>query len=205
MNPRDTDIELARRAITEAWNDHHKAYLVLEGVNPANIGELESEHIADAKRAANKYFKAIQKWEKLLQKGQKAGMLRPFDMRRYIHEVRNQCEFSLTAYRMISKAQEAHDEFTAATHETSDEVARQEGYRLRSLVFLYIHSFLLHMANVSKLFFCAGKPHKPQLIEATPARAKVVREEFERVLQRTPALSRTLRDHLEHYDERLDL
>src|SRR5690606_10066275 len=78
-------------------------------------------------------------------------------------------------------------------------------------VFRQTHSFLTHASNVSRLFW-PPKPRKrkaesPESFETrcafTTERGKTLLELFE-LDDKSPLKSRVLRDHLEHYDERLD-
>ena len=77
------------------------------------------------------------------------------------------------------------------------------------LIFKEIHSFLTHASNVSKLFWPIGTRRNNETDEQfeqrkpSTRRGRELREFYE--IQSGHALEqRTIRDHLEHYDERLD-
>lgn len=65
-------------------------------------------------------------------------------------------------------------------------------------VFFFIHSFLIHAANVSKLFW----PNEKRDVQIYK-RGEALLKELE-ITKRLDLSSRRLRNHLEHYDERLE-
>lgn len=83
--------------------------------------------------------------------------------------------------------------------------------RIHSEVFRQTHSFLTHASNVSRLFWpprLNKKKDEPtedyeKRSAFTKARGKALRELFA-INEQSPLKNRDLRDHLEHYDERLD-
>lgn len=111
-----------------------------------------------------------------------------FHKYRLAFEVRFQCELALLAYEMLQQSQQKYLEVKNIEEETKDQ--------LRRLIFLYIHAFLSHYANVSKIFWPAASKC------STCERGKIMQKEF--VLGDSFQLKRTLRDHLEHWDERID-
>ncbi|MDG2518403.1 hypothetical protein [Lysobacter soli] len=111
----------------------------------------------------------------------------------YLHEAGRQCEFAVSACQQINAALEARNTLE---------------------VFRGIHSFLTHTSNVSKIFWPSRPAKKkdeteqqfaerceldPRLIRARALRISVGLPE-----DGHPLKSRKLRDHLEHFDERLD-
>lgn len=61
-------LELALDAVTAAWGDLHEAHLNFEGLNPDKMDDFAWWQVADVEEKANKYFKAVQKWAKLVKK-----------------------------------------------------------------------------------------------------------------------------------------
>lgn len=101
----------------------------------------------------------------------------------YLTEIQTQCCFALHAVRGINQAM-ALCEADASHHHT-----------LHLEVFRQMHSFLTHSSNVSKLLW--------PVASASQERGSALR-----TLLGVPEASclkdRTLRNHLDHYDERLD-
>jgi hypothetical protein len=106
----------------------------------------------------------------------------------YISEINIQCTYALNA---IQHAINALNE--------SWELGPEETQPYYNEVFRNIHSFLNHAGNISKIFW----PVRTR-VAATKVRGEMLRKEFD--LEDDSVLNRrTLRDHLEHYDERLDV
>lgn len=122
----------------------------------------------------------------------------------YVSEVKKQCEFGLAAVKYLNYALQQIN---------NRELAGEERQFYHSEVFRQIHSFLTHASNVSRMFWPPSpKQKKNETAEDYENRLqkidKVVRG---RVLKleyglddSNPLKNRALRDHLEHYDERLD-
>ena len=91
-----------------------------------------------------------------------------------VREIGLQCRYSLFAYNNLQR--------TFTTHSIEE-------------TFFFVHAFLSHGANVSKLM----GPSRP----ASSARGKLLRRELG-VADRSPIELRSFRNHLEHYDERLE-
>lgn len=121
----------------------------------------------------------------------------------YLWEVQSQCRFSLNAMgglqNVVQRLPGAFD----------DEVR----YRiLREEVFRSVHSFLTHASNASRLLWPPkANRAKGEADEAFAARRLATRRRGEVLCgalaidgRPHPLRDRRLRDHLEHYDERLD-
>jgi hypothetical protein len=121
----------------------------------------------------------------------------------FVGELQKQCKFALNAVGQVN----------FCLRHLDLQGSEQEGRDYHSEVFRGIHSFLTHASNVSKILW-PGLPrreknesaeHYKQRINGLKKvqRAVALRTELglpdEHVLK-----SRKLRDHLEHFDERLD-
>lgn len=108
----------------------------------------------------------------------------------YLGEVERQCAFALGALGHLNRVLQL-----LQSGDLREPGAHQFA---QSEVFRSIHSFLTHASNVSRLLWPPGSSR--------------VREERGEILRRAlniadgdhPLKSRRLRDHLEHFDERLD-
>lgn len=124
----------------------------------------------------------------------------------YIGEIETQCDFALDAVGSLNSVLQAlNDAHTIPFHQ-------QE--RLHREVFRSIHSFLTHASNVSRLLWpTPPKRRKNEGEEQYASRCGKLKR-IRRAIELREALSipdnnhvlksRTLRDHLEHFDERLD-
>lgn len=125
----------------------------------------------------------------------------------YLLEVRTQCQFAvnavLTLNNLLSKWEEA-------THNDNMDIKTTLHYE----IFRTIHSLMTHASNISKLFWPAT-PRRHSIESDADFRSrcalvpKLVRAAELRNLLGLPEdghaiKSRKLRDHLEHFDERLD-
>src|SRR5690606_17208122 len=120
----------------------------------------------------------------------------------YVREVQSQARFGLNAIGALNQALQETRQFEGNWD-------RRNFFHAE--VFRQTHSFLTHASNVSRLFW-PPKPRKrkaesPESFETrcafTTERGKTLLELFE-LDDKSPLKSRVLRDHLEHYDERLD-
>jgi hypothetical protein len=110
----------------------------------------------------------------------------------YLHEVERQCVFALNA------ASEVNEALQQASN--GDEVFRN------------LHSLLTHASNVSRLLWPANPPKKKgETKEKYASRRKSIMSRGRTLRQLVnvpdaghPLQKRTLRDHIEHFDERLD-
>jgi len=104
-----------------------------------------------------------------------------FVLRIYLLEVETQCDFALFAADqfMRSLQQLDQDSFWPA-----------------------VQSFLVAAANVSKLLW-PGRNRDPKKTQYAEARGRELRQ-FLDVTELSPLSSRKLRDHFEHFDERID-
>jgi hypothetical protein len=118
----------------------------------------------------------------------------------YLREVGTQATFAYNALRGLDNAIARIDDVDQAGATT-----------LRAEVFRSIHSCLTHTSNVSRLLWPPPprlkKGESQQELEArTPrlARANALRAALRLPDAGHPLESRTMRNHLEHFDERLD-
>lgn len=125
----------------------------------------------------------------------------------YLREAAAQCDFALNAIKGLQNV----------TVRLLDDTATVEWQRRQTLhaeVFRAIHSFLTHASNVSRLFWPAPPRRQraesraaykarclvtPRLLRAHALRGRIGLPAHGHVLR-----SRRMRDHLEHFDERLD-
>jgi hypothetical protein len=108
--------------------------------------------------------------------------------------VRKQCRFALhAAGHLGSLLAERGSVFPSALSEFTAEVFRT------------IHSLLTHASNISRLLW-PGLPYrmKPERRDRMQSRSARLREALALPEGDHPLRSRELRDHLEHFDERLD-
>ncbi|AGH44067.1 hypothetical protein [Paraglaciecola psychrophila] len=122
----------------------------------------------------------------------------------YISEVKKQCEFGLAAIKYLNHALQQTN---------NRDLEKEESSFYHSEVFRQIHSFLTHASNVSRIIwppqFRQKKKETDEEYEQRlqqndkVVRGRVLKEEYD-LDDSNPLKQRTLRDHLEHYDERLD-
>lgn len=106
----------------------------------------------------------------------------------YFQEVKTQCISVLFALEQINRRiEEIHQPHIPDGRNTPN-----------SEVFRALHSFLTHTANISRLLFPTG-----QKGDVAQERGIHLREVLD-VDDNSPISDRSLRNHLEHYDERLD-
>ena len=122
----------------------------------------------------------------------------------YVGEIKTQCQFALNAVGNLNYVLQQLDG-------EQEEAGQCEFFRQE--VFRHIHSFLTHASNVSRLFWPPvpaqrrNEPHADYEVRIgvldKVQRANTLRQLYH--IEETSCLrNRTLRDHLEHYDERLD-
>jgi hypothetical protein len=114
----------------------------------------------------------------------------------YVRETCTQCGAALFAFSQIKH------------------VLKSRPQDISALAFFYVHAMLAHSANVSKLLF-PGPPGKrgctriwwggrqPRESSSSAQRAKCLRKAL-LVNKHSPLRKRVVRNHFEHYDERLD-
>ncbi|WP_298769165.1 hypothetical protein [uncultured Shewanella sp.] len=122
----------------------------------------------------------------------------------YISEVKKQCEFALAAIKYLNHALQQTNK---------GDLEKEESNFYHSEVFRQIHSFLTHASNVSRIIwppqFRQKKRETDEEYESRlqqndkVVRGRVLKGEYD-LDDSNPLKQRTLRDHLEHYDERLD-
>lgn len=123
----------------------------------------------------------------------------------YVREIEKQCRFALNAVEQLSQAlRELHQGW---------QLSNELHTHFHNEVFRSLHSFLTHASNVSRLLWPAMLPKKKSETDEEHerrigalekvTRSRALRAEFGladvHVLK-----NRKLRDHLEHFDERLD-
>lgn len=125
-----------------------------------------------------------------------------FLQRVYVGEIKSQGRFALNAVGALNQALQGTREFNQDQNRRSF---------FHAEVFRQTHSFLTHASNISRLFW----PPKPvkrrdETSEAFTQRQAFTTDRGASLLElfglddSCPLKSRVLRDHLEHYDERLD-
>jgi hypothetical protein len=129
----------------------------------------------------------------------------------YFTEIEMQCLFALHGIGVVNdtnsviiKATEGKtNQGVSVLHTMRDECSEQEYIEIVSKLFSSIHSFLTHTSNVSKLLWPPTGGGDKQGRKDRKERGKVLR----RILGLTgdnALKNRSLRDHLEHFDERMD-
>lgn len=125
-----------------------------------------------------------------------------FLQRVYVTEVRSQAQFALNAFGSLEQALQDIREF-------GGDWDRRKLFH--SEVFRQTHSFLTHASNVSRLFWPPRLKKRNREAPETFAHRQVFTTRRGSSLltlfeldDSSPLKSRVLRDHLEHYDERLD-
>lgn len=122
----------------------------------------------------------------------------------FFSELQVQCGFALDAFEAVERAL---DEYATTDPNTA------KAWPSRDAVFRNLHSFLTHAANVSKMLWPAlpnqRKHESPEAYQerisklARYKRGLFLREALGRD-DSSPLISRELRDHLDHFDQRLD-
>lgn len=123
----------------------------------------------------------------------------------YLTEAMTQCHFALNAIKGMNNVLIRLPDAARASEFEKSKVLQQE-------VFRSIHSFLTHLSNVSRLFW-PGLPQRKRYEQndAYKARCRLIQERGHGLRaplglpeRHHPLKGRSLRDHLEHFDERLD-
>lgn len=127
-----------------------------------------------------------------------------FEKRVYVGEIKKQCEFSLAAIRYLNDALQQI---------SNREINPLERNFFQSEVFRQMHSLLTHASNVSRMFWPPMPKQKKNETDENfekrllsidkVVRGRVLKTTFE-IDDSNPLKNRALRDHLEHYDERVD-
>lgn len=89
-----------------------------------------------------------------------------------------------------------------ASQKQGSEIDWQQFEYLQGEVFRSLHSLLTHSSNISRLFWPPGG--KGPDAEKRLERGRVLRSKVGLPDEDHPLHKRTLRDHLEHFDERID-
>jgi hypothetical protein len=106
----------------------------------------------------------------------------------YLGEISQQCNFALNAVGNLNQALKAL--------EVADKMAARQ--LAQAEIFRSIHSLLTHASNVSRLLWPLGTDGP------RAERGRILREALGIDDGDHPLRTRRLRDHLEHFDERLD-
>lgn len=128
-----------------------------------------------------------------------------FFQRVYVGEIKTQCQFAINAVGALNHA--LHQLLT----DSPGAIAQRQF--LHAEVFRQTHSFLTHVSNVSRLFW-PPVPGQRRAESDAEYQARIgTLDKVQRALclrglykldDENCLSQRTLRDHLEHYDERLD-
>jgi len=128
-----------------------------------------------------------------------------FLQRVYVGEIKTQCQFALNAVGNLNHA------LQQLNSEAQMEAAQRSFFHAE--VFRQIHSFLTHASNVSRLFWPpvpkrkqneTELQHHARLASLDKVQRAISLRQLYRIEDTNVLKNRTLRDHLEHYDERLD-
>lgn len=125
----------------------------------------------------------------------------------YVGELSTQCEFALNAIHGLGNV------LSRLFDRNSDRTAEVDA-TLQAEIFRTIHSFLTHTSNVSLLLWAApsARPREGETKQQALDRAAASRQrgvDLRHLLAVTPSeghvlQNREIRNHLEHFDERLD-
>jgi hypothetical protein len=132
----------------------------------------------------------------------------PFQLHIYVCEVEVQCEFSLAAAKSVNEYFNGSRDLAAAEPEMT---AGADAEMVQAQLFRSVHSFLTHAAVVSRLLWPSIPKRRREEDGASHDRRKAQAVNRGKQLRlalglqdEQPGGQRTLRDHLEHFDERLD-
>jgi hypothetical protein len=134
----------------------------------------------------------------------------------FLGEIRDQCELALFSFSELKRVL-AEDEELLTTllnmpmPNSTEEMKQQrkkeapmkmelKKYKLR--IWIFLESFLTFSANVSKFFWPAYYEDKHELSKEYSERGKHLRSLLG-ISNKSPLNNRELRNHFEHYDERL--
>lgn len=122
----------------------------------------------------------------------------------FVGELQKQCQFALNAVGQMN---------FCLKQLSSQGLAQEKRSYLHSEVFRGIHSFLTHASNVSKILW-PGLPRQEKNESAAHYKQRIISlKKVQRAFELRAELglpekhalrSRKLRDHLEHFDERID-
>jgi hypothetical protein len=122
----------------------------------------------------------------------------------FVHEVELQCSFALHAYVMVRAS------MSIPGHDASIDDNKQMRKQVEGTM-AYCHAMLVHAGNLSKLFWpLLPRREKDETDAERKQRTKNQRKRGQQLREAlgikasSPLRSHTVRDHLEHYDERLE-
>lgn len=110
----------------------------------------------------------------------------------YLREIEAQCRYAIYAIDIL--------DIVMSEFKLNKKDREKREYFLRE-IFRALHSFLTHTSNISKIFWPVEQGKK----QATRAARALHLKELLEMSDNDPIKNRDLRNHLEHYDERLDL
>ena len=116
-----------------------------------------------------------------------------FVQRIFLQELDTQCKFALNAAKALNDVMTRYGAMSRSRDEGLDPEVKMT---LHAEVFRTIHSLLTHASNASKILWPVASGDK--------SRGRHLREILGIGEQSHPLRNRTLRDHLEHFDERID-
>lgn len=114
----------------------------------------------------------------------------------YLNEAETQCRMAIGAVIALNNAMQA---------DSTNEDGTQDWEKLKFIqgeIFRSVHSLLTHASNISRIFWPPSG--RGQKAEMRGQRGKILREKVGLPDEDHPLHKRTLRDHLEHFDERID-
>ncbi|WP_394131440.1 hypothetical protein [Marinobacter nauticus] len=114
----------------------------------------------------------------------------------YLNEAETQCRMAIVAVIALNNAMQA---------DSKSENGTQDWDRFRFIqgeIFRSLHSLLTHASNISRIFW--PPVGRGQKAEIRGRRGVVLRQKVGLPDEDHPLHKRTLRDHLEHFDERID-
>lgn len=114
----------------------------------------------------------------------------------YLNEAETQCQMAIGAVMALNNAMQA---------ESTNEDGTQDWEKFKFIqgeIFRSVHSLLTHASNISRIFW--PPTGRGQKAETRGNRGKILREKVGLPDEDHPLHKRTLRDHLEHFDERID-
>ena len=131
----------------------------------------------------------------------------------FIMEIKLQCRFGIEAYNaLVTELQRIDNEFKEPIEQREYQAPDPDGNNW--VVFFHAYSFLVHAAIVSKIFWPGTSVSKPEKQKVGPANVKLlesIRKERGSKLRAELKIKeglkiedKSLRNDLEHYDERME-
>ena len=114
----------------------------------------------------------------------------------YLREADTQCRLVIGAVAALNNAMQV------SSQERNGPTDWQRFEFIQGEVFRSLHSLLTHASNVSRLFW--PPTGKGEVAQKREERGRLLRQRVGLPDDNHPLKNRTLRDHLEHFDERID-